>query len=44
MKRSTAVLVTVLVVATAALAGFGTWWFTRGGEPTPPTEAPATTR
>jgi hypothetical protein len=36
MKRSTAVLVTVLVVATAALAGFGTWWFTRGGEPTPP--------
>lgn len=36
MKRSTAVLVTVLVVLTAALAGFGTWWFTRDSEPTPP--------
>lgn len=36
VKRSTAVLVTVLVVATAAVAGFGTWWFTRNSEPTPP--------
>ncbi|WP_185746599.1 DUF2771 domain-containing protein [Mycolicibacter terrae] len=36
MKRSTAVLVTVLVVMAAALAGIGTWWFTRGDEPTPP--------
>lgn len=36
MKRSTAVLLAVLVVVTAALAGFGTWWFTRAEEPTPP--------
>ncbi|OQZ97977.1 MULTISPECIES: DUF2771 domain-containing protein [Mycobacteriaceae] len=36
MKRVTTVLVTVLVAATAALAGFATWWFSRGGEPTPP--------
>lgn len=36
MKRSTAVLVAVLVVAASALAGFGTWWFTRGSEPAPP--------
>lgn len=36
MKRSTAVLLTVLVVAVAALAGFATWWFSRTDEPTPP--------
>ncbi|BBY34348.1 hypothetical protein MMIN_24090 [Mycolicibacter minnesotensis] len=36
VKRSTAVLVAVLTVVTAALAGFGTWWFTRAQEPTPP--------
>jgi hypothetical protein len=36
VKRSTAALVTVLVVAAAVLAGFGTWWLGRGGEPTPP--------
>ena len=36
VKRSTAVLVTALVVMASALAGFGTWWFTRAEEPTPP--------
>jgi hypothetical protein len=36
VKRSTAVLLTVLVVAASALAGFGTWWFSRDGEPSPP--------
>lgn len=36
MKRSTAVLVAVLVVVTSALTGFGTWWFARAEEPTPP--------
>lgn len=35
MKRSTAVLVTVLTLLTSAVAGFGTWWFTRDSEPTP---------
>lgn len=29
-------LLTVLVVVTAAFAGFATWWFTRDGEPKPP--------
>jgi hypothetical protein len=36
VKRTTAVVVAVLTVGTAALAGFGTWWFTRGEEPPPP--------
>jgi hypothetical protein len=36
VKRTTAVLVAVLTVGTAALAGFGTWWITRAQEPTPP--------
>lgn len=36
MKRSTAVLVTVLVLATSLVAGFGTWWFTRSEQPLPP--------
>lgn len=36
MKRSTAVLVAVLVVATAVIAGFGTWRVTRDSRPTPP--------
>ncbi|MGV0747253.1 DUF2771 domain-containing protein [Mycolicibacter heraklionensis] len=36
MKRSTAVLVSALTVVAAALAGFGTWWFSRAEEPLPP--------
>lgn len=36
MKRSTLALVAVLTVVAAAVAGFGTWKFTRDEEPTPP--------
>ena len=36
MKRSTAVLVTVLVVIAATVAGLGTWWVSHASGPTPP--------
>ncbi|MEB3064418.1 MULTISPECIES: DUF2771 domain-containing protein [Mycolicibacter] len=36
MRRSTVVLVAVPAVVASLLAGFGTWYFTRAEEPTPP--------
>lgn len=36
VKRTSVVLVTVLTVAVAALAGFATWRYTRSEEPKPP--------